>query len=352
MPIGIVAAVVTLYAVDESKDPRATTLDIPGTVLVTAGLFSLVYGLIETNTHAWISVFTLGWLAVALVLLAAFVLWESRIQNPMIPLGFFRKRSFDASAIVISLVGFSLFGIIFFLTLYFQNVRGYSAQGAGALTLPLTAVVMVVAPIAGRLNPKIGPRVLMTAGMLLTSAAMLTLSQIGVHTSYILVIAPAYLAMGIGIAMTMPTTTATAMGSVSPDKAGIASGVVNASRQVGGALGIAVLGTVGAHFATSSWTTFTSAAPAAGQAKLDKLTPLVVGGQARRIGSLAGPQAQSAAGEAFVHGLNIAMYVGSGLTLAAALVAFFGLKGFHQARQQAMAQEDAAAAPTPIPVEA
>ncbi len=350
VPIGVVAAVVTVFAVDESRDPKATTLDIPGTVLVTAGLFALVYGLIETNTHAWLSAFTLGWLAAALALLVAFVVWESRIENPMVPLGFFTKRSFDASAIVISFVGFSLFGIIFFLTLYFQNVRGYSAQGAGALTLPLTCMTMVVAPLAGRLNPKIGPRVLMTVGMLLTSGSLFTLSQIGVHTSYATVIAPAYVAMGIGIAMTMPTTTATAMGSVSPDKAGIASGVVNASRQVGGALGIAVLGTVGASFATSRWNTFVHAAPASAQAKTQQLTGLVVGGQSRTIGRLAGPKAQGAAADAFVHGLNSAMYVGSALTFVAALVAFFGLKGFHQARAQAQAQEEGSMHP-PVAVE-
>ena len=189
-------------------------------------------------------------------------------QEPDGAARFFKKRSFDASAIVVAFVGFSLFGIIFFLTLYFQNVRGYSAQGAGALTLPLTCMTMVIAPLAGKLNPKIGPRVLMTTGMLLTSASLFTLSQIGVHTSYAMVIAPAYVAMGIGIAMTMPTTASTAMGSVSPDKAGIASGVVNASRQVGGALGIAILGTVGASVATSKWNTFTTACPASSQPKI------------------------------------------------------------------------------------
>ncbi len=345
VPIGVIAAAVTLYAVDESRDPTATTLDIPGTVLVTAGLFSLVYGLIKTNTHPWLSTFTLSWLAAAAVLLVVFVIWEARVKNPMVPLGFFKKRSFDASAIVVAFVGFSLFGIIFFLTLYFQNVRGYSAQGAGALTLPLTCMTMIVAPLAGKLNPKIGPRVLMTTGMLLTSGSLFTLSQIGVHTSYAMVIAPAYVAMGIGIAMTMPTTASTAMGSVSPDKAGIASGVVNASRQVGGALGIAILGTVGASVATSRWNTFAHAAPAAAQPKIHALTGLVVGGQSRRIGAIAGPKAQAAAAESFVHGLNAAMYVGGALTLAAAFVAFFGLKGFQQARAQAQAQEDSSAPP-------
>jgi EmrB/QacA subfamily drug resistance transporter len=345
VPIGVIAAAVTIYAVDDSRDPTAKTLDIPGTVLVTGGLFALVYGLIKTNTHPWISSFTLGWLGAAVVLLVTFVVWESRVKNPMVPLGFFKKRSFDTSAIVVSFVGFSLFGIIFFLTLYFQNVRGYSAQGAGALTLPLTCMTMVIAPLAGKLNPKIGPRVLMTTGMLLTSASLFTLSQIGVHTSYAMVIAPAYVAMGIGIAMTMPTTASTAMGSVSPDKAGIASGVVNASRQVGGALGIAILGTVGASVATSKWNLFASSVPASSKPKIDALTGLVVGGQSRRIGGLAGQQAQDAAASAFVHGLNSAMYVGSALTLAAAFVAFFGLKGFQQARAKAQAQEESSAPP-------
>jgi EmrB/QacA subfamily drug resistance transporter len=340
VPIGIIAAAVTLYAVDESRDPTADRLDIVGTVLVTAGLFTLVYGLIKTNTHPWISVFTLGFMAAAAALLVAFVVWESRVANPMVPLGFFKKRSFDASAIVVALTGFSLFGIIFFLTLYFQNVRGYSAQGAGALTLPLTGMTMIVAPIAGKLNPKIGPRVLMTTGMLLTSAALLSLSQIGVDTSYTLVIVPTYIAMGIGLALTMPTTAATAMGSVSPDKAGIASGIVNASRQVGAALGIAVLGTVGASIAQNHWTDFTNTLSGSAQTKAESLNGLVVGGQSRVIGRLAGPQAQDAAASSFVHGLNAAMYVGSALALAAAFVAFFGLKGFQDARAKAQAQED------------
>jgi MFS family permease len=320
-------------------------------VLVTGGLFALVYGLIKTNTHAWLSAYTLGFMALALVLLVGFVVWESRQKNPMVPLGFFKKISFDASAIVVSLVGFSLFGIIFFLTLYFQNVRGYSAQGAGALTLPLTGMTMVVAPIAGRLNPKIGPRVLMTVGMLLTSGALFTLSQIGVHTSYATMIVPAYVAMGIGIAMTMPTTASTAMGSVSPDKAGIASGVVNASRQVGGALGIAVLGTVGASVASSHWSDFAKTVPAASRPKIEALQDAVVGGQSRLIGRTAGSQAQDAAASSFVHGLNAAMYVGSGLTLIAAFIAFFGLKGYKDARAQAMSQGPGQASQPPVAVE-
>jgi DHA2 family multidrug resistance protein-like MFS transporter len=161
-------------------------------------------------------------------------------------------------------------------------------------------------------------------------------------------IVPAY------VAMTMPTTASTAMGSVSPDKAGIASGVVNASRQVGGALGIAVLGTVGASVASSHWSTFTKTVPAPERPKIAALNDAVVGGQARVIGRQAGSAAQDAAASAFVHGLNAAMYVGSGLTLAAALVAFFGLKGFKEARARAMseAQAEGQTGVPPVVVEA
>ena len=135
--------------------------------------------------------------------------------------------------------------------------------------------------------------------------------------------------MGIGIAMTMPTTASTAMGSVSPDKAGIASGVVNASRQVGGALGIAVLGTVGASVASSHWNDVHARGPAGAQPKFAALNGARRRRQSRVIGGIAGPAgAGRGSVESFVHGLNAAMYVGSALTLAAAFVAFFGLKGF------------------------
>jgi DHA2 family multidrug resistance protein-like MFS transporter len=170
-------------------------------------------------------------------------------------------------------------------------------------------------------------------------------------------IVPAYVAMGIGIAMTMPTTASTAMGSVSPDKAGIASGVVNASRQVGGALGIAILGTVGASVASSHWSTFTKTVSPSARPKLQALNDAVVGGQSRAIGKIAGAHAQDAAASSFVHGLNAAMYVGSGLTLVAAFIAFFGLKGFKEARAAAIAQSQAQGegsgqvAPHPVAVE-
>jgi EmrB/QacA subfamily drug resistance transporter len=325
VPIGVLAAGATLMFVHESRDPGARGFDIVGTVLVTAGLFSLVWALIRTNSHSWQSSQTIGFLIAAAVLLAGFVVWEDRQADPMIPLSFFRRRAFDVAVASIALVGFSMFGIIYFLTLYMQNVRGYSAIESGVRTLPMTVMVIMLAPLAGKLSPRIGPRPLMAGGMLIMAIGLASLTRLSIDASYWTVIFPSFVCVGAGVALSMPTTTGVAMGSVDPARAGIASGVVNSSRQVGGALGVAVLGSIAATVASSHWS---SDAPAALSGKTGSLESLVVGGQAAQIGKVAGAQAQLAASHAFIDGVTTAMTVGSLLALAGAGIAFFGLRGF------------------------
>ncbi len=325
VPIGVIAAAATLRFVHESRDPKARGFDIIGTLLVTAGLFSLVWALIRTNSHSWGSGQTLGFLVAAIILLAGFILWEDRQSDPMIPLSFFRRRSFDVAVTSIALVGFSMFGIIYFLTLYLQNVRGYSAVESGVRTLPMTLMVMLIAPVAGKLSARIGPRPLMVGGMLIMSAGLASLTRLTVDASYWTVIFPSFICVGAGVSMTMPTTTGVAMGSVDPTRAGIASGVVNSSRQVGGALGVAVLGSVAATVASSHWA---DNAPTGLHGSAGKFDSLVVGGQVGQIGKLAGTGAQMAATDAFVNGVTTAMTVGAVLALCGAGIAFFGLRGF------------------------
>jgi len=335
VPIGVVAAVVTLWAVHESRDPKARGFDIVGTVLVTGGLFSLVWALIRTNSHSWGSPETIVPLVAAAVLLVAFVVWEDRQADPMIPLSFFRRRSFDVAVVSIALVGFSMFGIIYFLTLYLQNVRGYSAIESGVRTLPMTLMVILIAPIAGKLSARIGPRPLMVGGMLIMSAGLASLTRLSLDASYWTVIFPSFICVGAGVAMSMPTTTGVAMSSVDQARAGIASGVVNSARQVGGALGVAVLGSVAATVASAHWA---DNAPAALQGTAGRFDPLVIGGQAGPIARLAGSDAGLAASQAFVDGVTTAMTVGSLLALTGAVIAFFGLRGFRPvAAPQAMA---------------
>jgi len=246
----------------------------------------------------------------------------------MIPLEFFRKKAFDVAVVSISLVGFAMFGIIYFLTLYLQNVRGYSALESGVRTLPMTLMVILIAPIAGRLSGRIGPRPLMVGGMLVMSLGLASLTRLSIDASYWTVIFPSFIFVGAGVSLSMPTTTGVAMGSVDPTRAGIASGVVNASRQVGGALGVAVLGSIAATVASAHWA---DNAPAALSGSADKLDPLVIGGQAEQINAVAGPEASLAASHAFVEGVTTAMTVGSLIALTGAVIAYFGLRGFRPA---------------------
>ena len=167
VPVGIVGALVTIWAVAESRDPTSLTLDLPGLGLITAGLFLLVWGLIETTSHAWASAYTIGFLAAAVVTLVAFVAWEARTATPMVPLEFFRRAAFSAPVVLVVFVGLALFGVVYFITLYFQNVKGWSPEKAGLAALPLTGMVMLIGPLAGKLQSRFSPRQLMTTGMLM-----------------------------------------------------------------------------------------------------------------------------------------------------------------------------------------
>jgi EmrB/QacA subfamily drug resistance transporter len=339
VPIGVVAAAVCLWAVAESRDTTTQALDLPGVVLVTGGLFSLTWGLIKTGSHSWTSAYILGFLGLAVLLLVAFVLREARTREPMLPLSFFQSRVFSASSAVVLMVGFAMFGIFYFVTLYFQNVLGYSALEAGVRSLPLTMMVIFVAPIAGRMSGRVPPRYQMTVGMLMMTVALLILSRLQVDTSYNM-IWPAYVLAGVGIAMTMPAVSAAGMGAVDHAKAGVASGVINASRQVGGAMGVAVLGAVVSTRVSNVWH-----GPEA-------LVPLVTGGQGSKIDQAAQQAGASPAAAkllenqaltSFVHGVQGAMLVGAVLAFSAAMTAFFGLRHAPVVARQSE---------SPLPVEA
>jgi predicted MFS family arabinose efflux permease len=347
----VVAAAVAFWAVAESRDPETHTIDVVGTVLVTGALFTLVWALIETTSHSWTSLYTIGFLATSAVLLTLFLLWEMRHPEPMVPMGFFRNRVFTVANTVVALVGFAMFGVIFFITLYFQNVQQYSPLEAGVRSLPLTVMVLVVSPVAGKLNSKYGPRPLLSVGMTMMGLALLGLSRIEVGTAYSY-IAPLYVMMGAGIAMSMPSVSSAAMGAVDPRRAGIASGMVNSSRQVGGALGISVLGSIGAYRATQAWNDKIAGVSGLHGAPA-KLEEAVVGGQGNVVAQVTGsPALGHAALESFVTGVQAAMLVGSVLAFAAAAVSYFGLKGTRPMAEPAegRAPSETAAAGTPIEV--
>jgi nitrate/nitrite transporter NarK len=245
VPVGALGLFLTYFIVQESKDPSTTRrIDPPGLVTGTAGLFFLVYALIEGNAKGWTDGLILGAFALSAILLAAFFYVESHRDSPMLPLRFFRIPTFAASNVVAAAVFFAMFGSVFFLSLYLQNVRGYSPVGAGARLFAFSVVILFVAPISGRLSDRYGSRWFMTAGPLLAAAGMALLLRTNVDSSYLTVLLPAFLVLAAGMAMTMSPMTAAVMASVETRHAGVASAATNTSREIGGVFGIALLGAI------------------------------------------------------------------------------------------------------------
>lgn len=332
VPIGIAAVAVTWLVVPESTDPTTRALDIPGTTLATAGLFVFVWGLIDTSSNDWTSADVLSRLGIGGALLATFAVREALTASPMLPLRFFRSLAFSTANLVMAALGFALFGVIYFLTLFIQNVQGYSAVDTGIRALPLTVMVVLVAPIAGRVAAHVGSRPVVAAGMLLAAVAFWGLSSLQPDTPYSS-IWPWLVVMGTGSALAMPILAATAMANADRAKAGVASGILNTSRQVGAALGVAVLGSVGATVARGDWSTATSGLPPSVQGQAHLLEPLVVIGQGDRIAALAsqalgatfGAMARTQAANAFCDGMRQAFSVGAVVAVIAAGVAVAGL---------------------------
>jgi EmrB/QacA subfamily drug resistance transporter len=246
VPVGVLAIAASFLFIDESRDQTHQRLDVPGLLTSAVGLFALTYGLIEANTYGWGSARILGSFALAAVALASFVVLELRQRYPMLPLELFRNPTYTGANTVILLVALAMFGVFFFVSLYMQNILGYSAVQAGAAFLPMTLLIILVAPIAGKASDRIGSRGLMTAGMALVAVQLLYFSQLGAQESYWALL-PALLVGGVGMALTMTPSAAAATRSVPVDKAGVGAAVLNASRQVGGATGIALMGAIVAH---------------------------------------------------------------------------------------------------------
>jgi predicted MFS family arabinose efflux permease len=236
--------VVSYFFIKESRDTsHEQSIDLPGLVTSGASLLALSYALIEGNNHGWTSPEILGLFAGAAVLLAAFILLEMRQRLPMLDLSLFKIGSFVGANLVAMLVSLGMFGVFFYISLYVQNILGYSPTKAGAIFLPMTILIILVAPIAGKLSDRIGSRWLMGAGMGILGVSLLLYQRIGLHTGFWSLL-PQLLLGGLGMALTMSPMTSAAMGSVPIDKAGVGSGVLNSFRQVGGSLGIALMGAI------------------------------------------------------------------------------------------------------------
>ncbi len=251
VPVGLAGLVVARFAIDESRDTsHVQRLDLPGLASSAFGLFALTYGLTEGNAYGWGSARILASLAIAVASLVAFVLLELRQRLPMLDLSLFRNRSFAGANAIAMMVTLAMFGVFFFVSLFVQQVLGYSPVQAGAIFLPMTVLIVLVAPIAGRLSDRIGSRGLLGGGMALVGVSLILFSRMQVGWSFWNLL-PAMVVGGLGMAITMTPMTAVAMSSVPVDKAGVGSGVLNSFRQVGGSLGIALMGAILAVYTTA-----------------------------------------------------------------------------------------------------
>jgi EmrB/QacA subfamily drug resistance transporter len=240
----ISGALVLLH--NQSAADRAK-LDIPGTATVSLGLFALVFGFNHAQTTSWGDALTLATLATGVALLGVFVAIERRIAHPLMPMRVLADRNRAASFLAMLLSAAAMFGVFLFLTYYLQQTRGYSPVTTGLAFLPMTAVIMVTAVIATtRLRGRFGSRALVTTGMALGAAAMVLLTGIGLTSAYATTILPALLVMGLGLGLVFSTAMNSATLGVAPSDAGVASATVNASQQVGGSLGTALLSTLAA----------------------------------------------------------------------------------------------------------
>jgi EmrB/QacA subfamily drug resistance transporter len=249
IPIGTAAAFAALAYLSEAKRPagsdRPPKLDIAGAITVTAGLGALIYAIVGTDTHAWGSTYTLSILAVAAVLLAAFTFIQLRVAStPLVPFRLFRSRSVTGANIVMFLVGAAFFSMWYFLTLYLQNVLGYGALRAGMAFLPMAVTIIIGAQISSRVLNKFGVRPLLVAGTVMAGGGFVWLSQISATSNYWAhVFGPGCIISGaLGLLFTPLASAATS--GVAFNEAGLASGVLNTARQMGGSVGLAVLATI------------------------------------------------------------------------------------------------------------
>jgi EmrB/QacA subfamily drug resistance transporter len=316
VPVGVGAIVVALFAVRESRDETVErTVDVPGVLTLTIGLAALVLALVEGNAWHWGSTRELALLGVAAVGLASFVAVELNSTVPMVDFGFFRSRTFLGSNIVAFIVSFAMLAMFFFLALYMQNIRHYTPLEAGVRFLPATMMIIVTAPLAGRLADRVGPRPLMTFGLLGVSGALYWQSHLTVSSGYGELL-PGFLLMGVGMGFVMSPMSMAAMNAVEQTKAGVASGILSMNRMVGGTFGVAVLG---AMVSTLGGSKINQLLPALGSSQRTRLTESLGSG-----GVLHGVPVPivDASQRGFVYALQYGLRLGAAVAVLGALLAW------------------------------
>jgi EmrB/QacA subfamily drug resistance transporter len=326
VPIGVIAVIVTLRNVVESRDPQPSGIDWFGAVTFSCSLALLVYALIRGNDDGWTSPLILSFLIGAGVAIVLFVVGEARREHPMLDLGLFRKPAFAGASSTAFMIAASMFSMFLYLTLYLQNVLGYSPLKAGLVFLPITLLAFVVAPIAGKLSARVPIRFFLAGGLALVGIALVLMGGRQLGSTWVDLL-PGFILAGIGVGMINPPLASAAVGVVEPARSGMASGINNTFRQVGTSTGIAYLGAIFQSSVQSKLSGLLAGTPAA--AHTSQIAQGVAAGGSRQVLAAVPPQLRGtvshAANQAFISGLNELFIVASvtafvGAVLAAVLV--------------------------------
>jgi predicted MFS family arabinose efflux permease len=298
-----------------------------------------VLALIEGNSWGWGSGRIVALLAAAAAGLIAFAVVERRVPEPMVDFELFRSQTFLGTNLIAFIVSFAMLAMFFFTALYMQNILGYSAIEAGVRFLPSTLMIVLIAPLAGRLTDKIGPRPLLVSGLSLVTVALFLQTRIDVDTGYGLLL-PAFILMGIGMALTMSPMSTAAMNAVAPEKSGVASGILSMSRMVGGTFGVAALGALFQHLARNDLA-HSLAGTGISAAQRDQLVSgLGTGSDAGHMPAVA----VNAGHDAFIHALASGMWLSAGVAATGVLISFLLIGSRPVHRQDAATRPEAAAA--------
>jgi EmrB/QacA subfamily drug resistance transporter len=244
IPVGVVAFALAPLLLRESRDARVKTFDLPGAVLVTGGLSLLVYAITQAGEQGWLAAETLAFFGISIALLAGFVGWELRHPEPLMRFGLLRTRTVAGANVAGFIMGTAMFSMFLMLTLYMQQVLGYSAMKTGVAYLAVAGTAIVWSAVAAQLVTRIGVKPVLTAGMAFLTAGLVYFTQVSVGGSYLTDLLPGFLLIGVGIGFSFVPISIAALAGVQPAEAGLASGLINTSQQIGGALGIAALSTI------------------------------------------------------------------------------------------------------------
>lgn len=322
--IGGAGLVLALVGVSESKDPNSHPLDWIGALLVSGAMFCLTFSLIESSDSPWASPIVAGPLVCSAALVALFLLWESGRAAPLVPLSLFGIRSFAAANLVLALMYLSLTGMFFYVTLFFQNLLGWTAFQTGLSWLFMIALFLGASVNAGRINKRFAARPVVAVGAAVAGFGMLGLALISPDTPFALT-ATWYLLVGLGYGLAIPAVSSVAMGDVPSAHVGVGSGILNTARQVGSSVGLAAVAAIGISLTSRYWEASVAKLPVTSQRTALGLAPDVNSGSAEQVASTIGMAAGAYAQKAFLLGYRASMVAAAVALGLAAVIALAGL---------------------------